>query len=375
MPHKSAIFPFAIYLIFAHTTLSAEDALRARNDAIIVRAVQRMEGYDYANDTHVIAAIHRHMNRVVGTQEYLDLAKQFRPEGIEKQLQAIIISGTSDNAKTEAMRLLLDISGTDISIKELLQSENRDTAANTARTLGLLGNESARKILCNALKEEELAFDVKKLVVTGLARNGTGQNAILQLVSEKTFPADMRLLAGGLLARSNNENIRTRAGKLLPQPQQKNAKPLASIDQLAGMKGDITSGRKLFESTATCSNCHIVNRVGKDVGPDLSEIGSKLSREAMYTAILDPSAGISHNYENYSVLTLDGQVINGLKISDSEKEIVIRTAEAIDRRLAKENVEQIKKSEKSIMPENLHHTFDQKGLVDIVEYMTSLTKK
>lgn len=349
--------------------------MRARNDAIIVRAVQRMEGYDYANDTHVIAAIHRHMNRVVGTQEYLDLAKQFRPEGIEKQLQAIIISGTSDNAKTEAMRLLLDISGTDISIKELLQSENRDTAANTARTLGLLGNESARKILCNALKEEQLAFDVKKLVVTGLARNGTGQNAILQLVSEKAFPADMRLLAGGLLARSNNENIRTRAGKLLPQPQQKNAKPLASIDQLAGMKGDITSGRKLFESTATCSNCHIVNRVGKDVGPDLSEIGSKLSREAMYTAILDPSAGISHNYENYSVLTLDGQVINGLKISDSEKEIVIRTAEAIDRRLAKENVEQIKKSEKSIMPENLHHTFDQKGLVDIVEYMTSLTKK
>ena len=141
------------------------------------------------------------------------------------------------------------------------------------------------------------------------------------------------------------------------------------------MKGDIAAGKKLFEGVATCSNCHIINRIGKEVGPDLSEIGSKLSREAMYTAILDPSAGISHNYENFSVLTLDGQVISGLKVSDSDKEVVIRTAEAIDRRIPQDEIELVKKSEKSIMPENLHHAFDQQGLINLVEYMASLTKK
>ena len=76
-----------------------------------------------------------------------------------------------------------------------------------------------------------------------------------------------------------------------------------------------------------------------------------------------------------TVLTNDGQVINGLKVSETPEEVVIRTAEAIDRRIPQDEIEAIKKSEKSIMPENLHHTFDQKGLVDIVEYMTSLTKK
>ena len=162
---------------------------------------------------------------------------------------------------------------------------------------------------------------------------------------------------------------------MLPQPQQKNAAPIAPIDQLAGMKGNIDSGKKLFEGLATCSNCHIVNQRGKDVGPDLTEIGSKLSREAMYTAILDPSAGISHNYENYSVLTNDGQQINGLKISETDRELVIRTVEAIDRRIPKEEVELVKKSDKSIMPENLHHAFQQQGLIDIVEYMSSLTKR
>ena len=133
---------------------------------------------------------------------------------------------------------------------------------------------------------------------------------------------------------------------------------------------------KLFRGVATCANCHIVGDHGKEVGPNLSEIGSKLSREAMLVSILDPSAGISHNFEQFNVLTSGGgQVITGVKVSESDSEVVIRTAEAIDRRIPQEDIEQIKKSEKSIMPENLHHLFDQKGLIDIVQYMTTLKKK
>ena len=141
------------------------------------------------------------------------------------------------------------------------------------------------------------------------------------------------------------------------------------------MKGDISNGLQLFRGVATCSNCHVIDKFGKEVGPDLSEIGSKLSREAMYTSILDPSAGISHNYETYILLTADGQVINGLKMSETPEEVIIRTPEGIDRKIAQDEIEEIKKSDKSIMPENLHHTIDQKGLLDIVEYMTTLKKK
>jgi len=141
------------------------------------------------------------------------------------------------------------------------------------------------------------------------------------------------------------------------------------------MSGDVGNGQKLFRTTATCANCHIVNEFGKDVGPNLSEIGDKLSREAMLTAILAPSAGISHNYENFSVLTEEGQVISGLKISETDDAVVIRTVDAIDRKISADDVVTIKKSEKSIMPENLHHITGQQGLIDIVEYMSTLKKK
>ena len=366
--------------VFALTTISishvkADDDLRARNDAIIVRAIERMDNYDFRNDQHVVAALSRHLNRVAGTQEYLDLAKKFRPDGMESQLLELVVSGPNDNVKSDAAELLLQTKNGAEMISALLHSEDQAKASKACQTLGLLGNEPARSLLNKVVLSPDTSFETRKQAVVGLAKNGAGQNAILQLVTDNQFPSEMRLLAGGLLARSNNENVRERASRLLPQPQQKNAAPLAPIDQLAGMKGDIAAGKKLFEGVATCSNCHIINRIGKEVGPDLSEIGSKLSREAMYTAILDPSAGISHNYENFSVLTLDGQVITGLKVSDSDKEVVIRTAEAIDRRIPQDEIELVKKSEKSIMPENLHHAFDQQGLINLVEYMASLTKK
>lgn len=38
----------------------------------------------------------------------------------------------------------------------------------------------------------------------------------------------------------------------------------------------------------TCNKCHLVRGEGKQIGPDLTEIGSKLSREAMFESILYP---------------------------------------------------------------------------------------
>jgi putative heme-binding domain-containing protein len=95
----------------------------------------------------------------------------------------------------------------------------------------------------------------------------------------------------------------------------------------------------------------------------------------MFTSILDPSAGISHNYETYNVLTDSGLVVAGVKVSETDSEVVIRTAEAIDRTISKDEIEEIKKSEKSMMPDSLHQTVDQQGLVDVVEYLMSLKKK
>ena len=373
MPSKTLMILFVLLSSF-YISGNADDALRARNDAIIVRALERIDDHDLEGDVHAMAALNRHLDRVVGTQEYLTLVKKFKLAGREDELLGMIRNSNSDSLKTQAAELLLSKPNGKTYLSNLLRSEDSVTAKNSCRILGILGNDASRTLLLQTITNTQISFEVRQQAIVGLAKNGVGQNSVLKLAMEQTLPADMRLLAGGMLARSKDVKIQERAKRLLPQPQMKDSAPLPPIDQLASLKGNIGAGKELFEGKATCSNCHIVNQLGKNVGPDLSEIGSKLSREAMYTAILDPSAGISHNYENFSVLTLDGQVISGLKVSETDQVIVIRTADAVDRRIPKTEVDVVKKSDKSIMPENLHHSFDQKGLIDLVEYMTSLTK-
>ncbi len=349
--------------------------MQLRNDAIVVRAIERMQGFDYSSLEPVQSAIARHIERNEGTADYLRLVKKFRPADVEEKLGQMLLGNASDSVKVEAAGMLSDLPNGPMRMRAMLRIESAEQAAAVARLFGLLGNGRTTKMLGEIAEDAETNFDVRRNAVIGLSRNKNGEKRLIELAASKQLVADTRLLAGGLLARSKDKSIRKRAAELLPLPKQKDHKPLAPLDRLATMKGDVANGMKLFRGVATCANCHVVDQFGKDVGPSLSEIGGKLSREAMFTSILDPSAGISHDYGYYIVLTESGQVISGLKVSETPDDIVIRTAEAIDRKILRSEIERVKKSDKSIMPDNLHHTVDQRGLVDIVEYLTTLKKK
>ncbi|MGB7324426.1 MAG: PVC-type heme-binding CxxCH protein [Rubripirellula sp.] len=358
----------------AMKSLLALESGSDRDDAIIVRAIERMDGFDASADRRAKSAIDRQLDRTRGTVAYLDLVKRFNPAGMQDSLLDLLGSDVDDSTKVEAASMLGETENGPMVLRKSLASESVAEASNVARVLGLLGNGRAMNMLSDTAANADRAFDVRKEAVVGLSRSKDGQGRLISLATEGKLPADTQLLAGGLLARSEDESIRKQAAECLPQITQKDSKPLSPIDQLATMRGDVDNGMKLFRGVGTCANCHIVKQFGKSVGPDLSEIGSKLSREAMFTSILAPSAGISHNYETYNLLTAGGQVFNGLLISETPEEVTIRTVDAIDRKIKQDDIELLKKAEKSIMPDNLHHTMDQQGLVDVVEYLMSLTK-
>ena len=144
---------------------------------------------------------------------------------------------------------------------------------------------------------------------------------------------------------------------------------------LAKKKGDITNGQKVFETTGTCAKCHIVSGKGIEVGPDLSEIGTKLTKLAMYESILFPSAGISHNYENWMVLKDDGQTITGIMLGETDAEVQIKDDKGIKHVIPVAEIEEKKAQKLSLMPADLHKEISQKDLVDLVEYLVSLKKK
>ena len=138
------------------------------------------------------------------------------------------------------------------------------------------------------------------------------------------------------------------------------------------MKGDAASGAKVFAAThSQCAKCHPINGQGKDVGPDLGQVGTKLARAAIFEAILYPSAAISYNYESYVVLLDNGQKSSGLLVNKNDRELQLRDAEGNLRKFEMARVKSLERQSVSLMPANLHQVMTSQQLVDLVEYLSS----
>ena len=119
-----------------------------------------------------------------------------------------------------------------------------------------------------------------------------------------------------------------------------------------------------------------MNGQGKEVGPNLSEIGSKLSRQALFESVIYPSAGISHNYESYQAVLKDGTTFIGVMVSQTDDAVTLRNTDAITRTIAKKDLdEELIKQKLSIMPADIAKLLSLEELTNLVEYLTTLKKK
>ena len=155
-------------------------------------------------------------------------------------------------------------------------------------------------------------------------------------------------------------------------PESAGKTPLPPVPVLAAKSGNESIGKTLFADKATCAKCHKVKGQGKEVGPDLSEIGSKLSKSAMYVAILDPSAAITHNYQSYLIELDNGLVETGLLVNQTDESLTIKSAQGILKSFALTEVEAIEPSPVSLMPADLQKLLTADELIDVVEYLTTL---
>lgn len=141
------------------------------------------------------------------------------------------------------------------------------------------------------------------------------------------------------------------------------------------MTGDPAKGAQIFRRPeVNCISCHQVRGEGVDFGPALSEIGSKLAREALFEAILDPSAGISFGFEAWQITLKDGDEAFGLIASETEDELVLKLQGGTLNRLKKADIAGREKQKLSVMPAGLQASLTTAEFVDLVEYLASLKK-
>jgi len=340
---------------------------------IIFEALQRLDKNQISNSPELTAELNEALGKIKGTSQYVELVGQFQLDSHYPELLSLAIADPNSGLGVAAADTLARKGQQKLIFATLKKvSPAEQTALMEAVANGSSGQ--ALSMMRRIVNQREFDAALKRIAIKGMARNKNTAKELLELTKAGKLSDDLKQAAAAPLSIAVWDDVREAAKKLFPTPPSKDNKPLPPLDALVKMRGDVQNGAKLFATTATCNKCHIVRKQGKEVGPDLSEIGSKLSREAMFESILYPSAGISHNYENYAVLLENGTAVTGLKTSESDQAITIVTSEGVNKVIPQEEVEEIRKLPISIMPNDLQKLMTVQELADVVEYMTTLKK-
>jgi putative heme-binding domain-containing protein len=137
--------------------------------------------------------------------------------------------------------------------------------------------------------------------------------------------------------------------------------------------GDAGRGREVFyNKKAACGQCHAIGAEGGRVGPDLTKIGAIRAGRDLLESILVPSSTFAQNYEPYAVATLDGDVLAGLIARQTADAVVLRDASGKETRVRRDRIKDMKRGEKSVMPDNLEQAMTETEFRDLLAYLQSL---
>jgi putative heme-binding domain-containing protein len=192
------------------------------------------------------------------------------------------------------------------------------------------------------------------------------------MIKDNKLDEDLLATAAKELHSSPHQDIRGAARVLLPLPPTRDGRPLPALSRLIEMKGDAKRGIKVFKNV--CSTCHQINNEGTNFGPPLTQVGSKLPREAFFTSILFPSAAIEHNYQGQVIKLKNSDQVVGIIVSDTDAELTLRQAGGIVTAYKKAEIVSRRQQKESIMPEDLQKSMTAQELVDLVDYLGTLRK-
>jgi putative membrane-bound dehydrogenase-like protein len=134
--------------------------------------------------------------------------------------------------------------------------------------------------------------------------------------------------------------------------------------------GDPTRGALLYNKRA-CMQCHGGRTA---LGPDLTGVTGRFSKEDLFTAIVAPSRDVSARYQTTIIATKDGKSFSGLIVYEAVDGLLLRNATHQTFRIETSQIEERRKSPVSLMPAGLMKDATPADYADLYAYLATLGK-
>ncbi len=138
---------------------------------------------------------------------------------------------------------------------------------------------------------------------------------------------------------------------------------------LAVKTGDTARGQSLF--AAACAGCHSVAGQGGQVGPVLNGAGA-LGVESLLRNLLTPGAAMEPGYRVFRVELKDGEVLDGIRVSEDQDAVVLRRPHVDDLRIPQANIRRAAFTRASLMPDGLLEALPPGDVTDLFAYLKTL---
>jgi putative heme-binding domain-containing protein len=183
-------------------------------------------------------------------------------------------------------------------------------------------------------------------------------------------PGDLEPARVDFLKTHRDERIRTRALELFANLKSARRQDVVDAYMPAlKLKGDGARGKALFAKA--CAACHRLENVGHEIGPNLAAMQNR-GPETILLNVLDPSREVNPQYLTYLVVTSQGRALTGMITAETATSITLKRADDQTDIVLRADIEEIRSTGMSLMPDGLEKDLDQQALADLIAYLMSL---
>ncbi|MBA63184.1 MAG: hypothetical protein CMJ76_12570 [Planctomycetaceae bacterium] len=125
-------------------------------------------------------------------------------------------------------------------------------------------------------------------------------------------------------------------------------------------------GEKVFRQN--CATCHRIGKIGNQVAPDISDSRTRQPLQLL-TDILQPNKAIDNNYMHYSVLTNEGQILDGIITEETSSQITLMQPERKIIAVLRTEIDEIQSRGVSLMPEGLEKKINHQQMADLISFI------
>ncbi len=292
-----------------------------------------------------------------------------------------ILSGGIEKVADQQRQTLIDALGAfdieEVRTQLLHLTNSKDASTRIAATRSIASRRPIAAIpaLLRLLGNNETSEAAAEILIGFVGKKGAAER-LADSLRRETIPADLaRSVLRGVQGGGGNPELEQAirvAGKLENASWQLTPELKSQILTAAATQGSPARGEAIYrQSNLQCIVCHAIGNAGGLVGPNLISVGGSSQPDYILESLLLPNAKLKEGYTTLTVLTDEGDVINGIIIGRNQEFVKLRLADGKEVQIASETIEQ-EKPGKSLMPEGLLDTLTKSEMTDLVAFLSAL---